>query len=44
MDFSIANSGLPLTINPEDLFKRFYKGSDNPQSVGLGSIDSKKNY
>jgi signal transduction histidine kinase len=35
-DFRIANSGLPLTINPEDLFKRFYKGSDNPHSVGLG--------
>jgi signal transduction histidine kinase len=36
LDFRIANSGLPLTINPEDLFKRFYKGSDNPHSVGLG--------
>lgn len=41
-DLSIANSGLPLTINPEDLFKRFYKGSDNPQSVGLGLSIVKK--
>jgi signal transduction histidine kinase len=39
---SIANSGLPLTIDPEDLFKRFYKGSDNPQSVGLGLSIVKK--
>jgi signal transduction histidine kinase len=39
---SITNSGLPLTGNPEDLFKRFYKGSDNPQSVGLGLSIVKK--
>jgi signal transduction histidine kinase len=39
---SITNSGLPLTVNPEDLFKRFYKGSDNPQSVGLGLSIVKK--
>jgi signal transduction histidine kinase len=32
----MINAGLPLTINPEDLFKRFHKSSDNPQSVGLG--------
>jgi K+-sensing histidine kinase KdpD len=32
----MTNAGLPLTINPEDLFKRFHKSSDNPQSVGLG--------
>ena len=32
----ISNSGLPLTVDPELLFKRFYKGTDNPQSVGLG--------
>jgi signal transduction histidine kinase len=42
MDFSIANSGLPLTINPENMFKRFSKGSDNPQSVGLGLSIVKK--
>ena len=33
---SIANSGLPLTTNPEELFRRFHKESDHPQSVGLG--------
>ncbi len=38
----ISNSGLPLSVNPEDLFKRFYKGSDNPQSVGLGLSIVKK--
>ena len=38
----ITNSGLPLTINPEDLFRRFHKGSDNPQSVGLGLSIVKK--
>jgi signal transduction histidine kinase len=32
----ITNSGLALSINPEDLFKRFHKNSNNPQSVGLG--------
>jgi signal transduction histidine kinase len=32
----ITNAGLPLNINPEDLFKRFHKSSSNPQSVGLG--------
>ena len=31
-----ANSGLPLTIDPQDLFRRFHKSSENPQSVGLG--------
>jgi signal transduction histidine kinase len=36
MFFIMTNSGLPLTINPEDLFKRFHKRSNNPQSVGLG--------
>jgi signal transduction histidine kinase len=41
-DFSITNSGLPLTINPDNLFKRFYKGTDNPQSVGLGLSIVKK--
>ena len=38
----ISNSGLPLSINPEDLFKRFYKGSNSPQSVGLGLSIVKK--
>ncbi|TAL75407.1 MAG: HAMP domain-containing histidine kinase [Bacteroidetes bacterium] len=38
----IENSGLPLTINTELLFKRFHKGSDNPQSVGLGLSIVKK--
>jgi signal transduction histidine kinase len=33
---TITNSGLPITTNPEDLFRRFHKASDNPQSVGLG--------
>jgi signal transduction histidine kinase len=32
----LSNSGQPLVTNPELLFKRFYKGSDHPQSVGLG--------
>jgi signal transduction histidine kinase len=32
----ITNTGLALTANPEDLFKRFHKKSDHPQSVGLG--------
>jgi signal transduction histidine kinase len=32
----ISNSGLPLTVDPDLLFKRFQKGTDNPQSVGLG--------
>jgi signal transduction histidine kinase len=42
MFLTITNSGLPLTVNPEDLFKRFYKGGDNPQSVGLGLSIVKK--
>jgi signal transduction histidine kinase len=32
----ISNSGLLFNSDPELLFMRFYKGSDNPQSVGLG--------
>jgi signal transduction histidine kinase len=32
----ISNSGLPLISDPELLFKRFHRDSDNPQSVGLG--------
>jgi signal transduction histidine kinase len=38
----ITNSGLAMTINPELLFGRFHKGSDNPQSVGLGLSIVKK--
>ena len=37
-----TNRGLPLTIDPEILFKRFHKASDNPQSVGLGLSIVKK--
>jgi signal transduction histidine kinase len=36
------NSGLPLTIDPGLLFRRFHKSSDNPQSVGLGLSIVKK--
>jgi signal transduction histidine kinase len=38
----IGNTGLPLTTNPENLFGRFHKASDNPQSVGLGLSIVKK--
>ncbi len=31
-----------MSVNPEDLFKRFHKGSDNPHSVGLGLSIVKK--
>ena len=37
-----TNSGLPLNIDPEILFRRFHKASDNPQSVGLGLAIVKK--
>ena len=37
-----TNSGLPMTIDPEILFRRFHKASDNPQSVGLGLSIVKK--
>jgi signal transduction histidine kinase len=33
---TVSNSGLPLKSDPELLFRRFHKGGDNPQSVGLG--------
>jgi signal transduction histidine kinase len=33
---TITNSGLSLKTDPEMLFRRFHKGSDNPLSVGLG--------
>ncbi|HEY3388028.1 MAG TPA: HAMP domain-containing sensor histidine kinase [Prolixibacteraceae bacterium] len=32
----IANSGPPLQMNPEMLFKRFHKASSSPESLGLG--------
>lgn len=38
----ITNSGLIMTTNPEDLFIRFHKSSNNPQSVGLGLSIIKK--
>jgi signal transduction histidine kinase len=38
----IENSGLPLEIDPQQVFKRFRKGTDNPQSVGLGLSIVKK--
>jgi signal transduction histidine kinase len=38
----ITNSGQPLTTDPGLLFRRFHKGSDNPQSVGLGLSIVKK--
>jgi len=34
--FSIANTGLPLKIDPDKLFERFKKSENNPDSVGLG--------
>jgi signal transduction histidine kinase len=37
-----TNSGLPLTSDSENLFRRFHKGSTNPQSVGLGLSIVKK--
>jgi signal transduction histidine kinase len=38
----ISNSGLPLQSDPELLFRRFYKKSDNPKSLGLGLSIVKK--
>jgi signal transduction histidine kinase len=38
----ITNAGLSITINPEDLFKRFHKNRNNSQSVGLGLSIVKK--
>lgn len=32
----IANSGPPLQMDPEMLFKRFHKSSSSPESLGLG--------
>ncbi len=39
---SITNSGLPLKTDPERLFIRFQKGTDNPEAVGLGLSIVKK--
>ena len=39
---NFTNSGLPLNIDPEILFRRFHKASDNSQSVGLGLAIVKK--
>jgi signal transduction histidine kinase len=39
---TISNSGSPIKVNPEDLFMRFHKVGDNPQSVGLGLSIVKK--
>jgi signal transduction histidine kinase len=38
----ISNSGIPLKADPELLFRRFHKISENPQSVGLGLSIVKK--
>lgn len=39
---TISNTGAPLRTDPELLFRRFHKFSDNPQSVGLGLSIVKK--
>jgi len=39
---TISNSGTPLHIDPEQLFNRFQKQTENPQSVGLGLSIVKK--
>jgi signal transduction histidine kinase len=40
--FTLTNSGSPMRTNPDDLFRRFHKNSENPQSVGLGLSIVKK--
>jgi signal transduction histidine kinase len=40
--FEIANTGYPLTIPPEDLFRRFRKSERAADSVGLGLSIVKK--
>jgi signal transduction histidine kinase len=40
--FTLTNSGPPIRTDPEELFKRFHKNSQNPQSVGLGLSIVKK--
>jgi len=39
---TLTNTGSPITTKPEDLFRRFHKNSENPQSVGLGLSIVKK--
>jgi signal transduction histidine kinase len=39
---TMSNSGAPLKTDPELLFRRFHKASENPQSVGLGLSIVKK--
>jgi signal transduction histidine kinase len=39
---TITNSGLPLKVDPSKLFNRFQRGTDNPESVGLGLSIVKK--
>ena len=39
---TITNSGLPLEIDPDQVFNRFRKGTSHPQSVGLGLSIVKK--
>lgn len=39
---TIKNTGQKLDINPEDLFKRFTKSSNKPDSLGLGLAIVKK--
>jgi signal transduction histidine kinase len=39
---TISNSGAPIKTDPELLFRRFHKISENPQSVGLGLSIVKK--
>ena len=40
--FTLTNSGPPMRTNPEELFARFHKNSENQQSVGLGLSIVKK--
>jgi signal transduction histidine kinase len=39
---TITNSGMPLNIDPAQLFNRFQKRTENPQSIGLGLSIVKK--
>jgi signal transduction histidine kinase len=39
---TITNSGMPLEIDPDQVFNRFRKGTSHPQSVGLGLSIVKK--
>jgi signal transduction histidine kinase len=39
---TIRNTGKKLDLNPEDLFKRFTKSSNKPESLGLGLAIVKK--